>query len=38
MRYYVKNTIGVQGAGVNECFALFEGRVWTVILNLNLEH
>ena len=26
MKYFVKNTIGITGQGVSECFQIFEGR------------
>ena len=25
IRFYVKDTIGIQGSGINECFQMFEG-------------
>jgi hypothetical protein len=27
LKYYIKNTIGLTGAGISECFQMFEGKI-----------
>jgi len=32
MKYWVQSTIGLTGAGINECFGIIEGKVWLFII------
>jgi len=27
LKYFIKNTIGMTGAGISECFQMFEGKI-----------